>query len=158
MGDKETYNVFFSHYHKDEESIEQLKSLLQSKAINIKDSSIDSSEPNKAQNPDYIKSIIKPKIDWASTIIVLIGPETHSSEWVNWEIEYAHKQGKRIVGVFLHGAKESDTPEKLEDYGDARIGWNSNKVISAIMGEHTEWHDTDGNLRSPKWTTSRSNC
>jgi hypothetical protein len=39
--------------------------------------------------------------------VVLIGKETHSRPWVNWEIEEAAKQGKRIVGVYEHGGMDA---------------------------------------------------
>ena len=56
------------------------------------------------------------KISWASTVVVLIGKETHSRPWVNWEIGQANKQGKRIVGVYARGATEADKPAALEKY------------------------------------------
>lgn len=54
-------------------------------------------------------------------MIVLISPETHTSKWVEWEIEYAAKLGKRIVGVFVRGGMDSDIPENLDLYGDAKV-------------------------------------
>lgn len=76
-------------------------------------------------------------------MLVLIGPKTASKEWVNWEITYAMKQGKRIVGVFLQGAKDEDVPEALTNYGHALVGWNSNRIADAINGEDL-WMDSTG--------------
>ena len=42
-----------------------------------------------------IMGILAPQIDWAGTFIVYITPKTKGSAWVDWEIEYAAKQGKR---------------------------------------------------------------
>jgi len=50
------------------------------------------------------QKILKPRIDRASVLVVLITPDTANSWWVNWEIEYAAKQGKHIVGVCAQGA------------------------------------------------------
>ncbi|MBW1702467.1 MAG: hypothetical protein JRJ11_13085 [Deltaproteobacteria bacterium] len=58
MGDKEIHNIFISHYHKDVEELSKLKELLKSRGHEMRDSSIDDSEPNQAKNPDYIKSVI----------------------------------------------------------------------------------------------------
>ncbi|MEZ5829238.1 MAG: TIR domain-containing protein [Hyphomicrobiales bacterium] len=46
-------------------------------------------------------------------MVVLVSPNTHKSEWVDWEIEYAHTKcsGTRIVGVkWTHGAQGCDLP------------------------------------------------
>lgn len=37
---------------------------------------------------------------------VYVSPDTWTSGWVNWEIERAHKLGKRIIGIWQYGAKD----------------------------------------------------
>jgi len=64
-------------------------------------------------------------------------PKTKESEWVNWEIEYAHKAGKRIIGIYAHGANECDVPEALEKYADDVRGWNSDGIVDAILAKRT---------------------
>ena len=112
-------NVFISHYNKDEEHIKKLKELLRKKGYEIKNSSIDSTKPNQAKNEEYIRRLLRLRIHWSGTVIVLIGPRTHTREWVDWEIEQANKKGKRIVGVYIRGAGGSDVPQNLNLYGDA---------------------------------------
>jgi hypothetical protein len=154
---KKTVNLFIPHYGKDEEYIPKLKNLLSNKGYDIRDSSIVETNPNNAKNPDYIKTLLRPKIDWAGTILVLIGPKTHEREWVNWEIEYAAKYpDKRIVGVFIQGATDADIPEKLKDFGHACVAWNSDKLVAAIEGENI-WHDSAGNPR-PADGSGRGTC
>ena len=107
----QTKNVFISHVHEDDAGLGNIKDLLSKNGMTIRDSSINSSNPNNAKSPDYIKSsILAPQIQWAGTLVVYVSPQTKNSEWVNWEIEYAHKLGKRIVGVWEHGAKDCDLP------------------------------------------------
>jgi hypothetical protein len=150
MGD-DIKNVFISHVHEDDAGLADLKNLIGKGGLIIRDSSINSSNPNDAKHPDYIKSqILAPQIRWASTLLVYITPKTKDSEWVNWEIEYAEKQGKRIVGVYAHGANECDVPEALEKYADDVRGWNSEGVVQAILGETNEWHAPTGELRDPR--------
>lgn len=150
---KDEKNIFVSHYHEDAKRIEDLKLLLEKHQMLMKDSSIyEDKSPNKANNEDYIKSIIRPRIEWAGTVVVLVGKETSKSEYVNWEIEYAAKKGKRIIGVYLSGEAESDVPEALIKYGNALRRWNGESIISAIKGDDT-W---DGVER--KWATDRVTC
>jgi|SRR5580698_2552948 hypothetical protein len=144
-------NVFISHIHEDDAGLGALKELLAKGGLTIRDSSINSSNPNNATDEAYIKyQVLAPQINWASTLLVYITPKTKNSEWVNWEIEYAEKCGKRIVGVYAHGANECDMPEALEKYADDVEGWHSPSIIDAILGKTNEWHSPSGELRDPR--------
>lgn len=146
-----TKNVFISHIHEDDAGLSDLKSLLKSKGMEVRDSSITSDKPNNAQSPEYIKNgILAPRIDWASTMIVYITPETKNSEWVNWEIERAHKQGKTIIGVWERGVKGCEVPEALDAYGHAIVGWNADKIIDAINGDYEGFDGPDGTPSGPR--------
>ncbi len=142
--------VFISHVQEDDAGLSKLKDLLAKNGMEIRDSSINSAKPNNAKSPEYIKTeILAPQISWAGTFLVYVSPKTKNSEWVNWEIEYAAKQGKRIVGVWEHGARECDLPTALKEYADAVVGWNGNAIIDAILSEKDGWENPDGGLCSP---------
>jgi hypothetical protein len=143
-------NVFVSHVHEDDDGLTKLKKLLANNGMTIKDSSINSSNPNDAKSPDYIKNqILAPQINWAGTFLIYITPKTKESAWVNWEIEYAAKQGKRIVGVWEHGASDCDLPDALKELGDSVVvSWNADAIIDAILGEKDGWQNPDGSQNS----------
>ena len=153
--EKEIINVFVSHYHEDEESIKRMKDLL-GDDYSIRNYSVTSDKYNNATNKEYIQSLLRPLINQASTFICLIGPNTHDSEWVNWEVEQALKQGKRIIGVYLWGAKDSDVPPALEDAADAMVGWNHDTILDAINGNNI-FTNADGSVR-PNVGGSRVTC
>jgi hypothetical protein len=137
-------NVFISHIHEDDSRLAELKSLLSKNGMMIRDASINSSNPNNASNHDYIKrEILAPQIKWAGILIVYISPKTKDSAWVNWEIEYAAKQDKRIVGVFEQGAKDCELPTALKELADNVVGWHGNSIIDAILGKDG-WENADG--------------
>jgi hypothetical protein len=147
----EVKNVFISHIHEDDEGLGKLKELLGQSGFDIRDASITAEKPNKASDPNYIKAeILTPRIRWAGTFVVYITPETRDSEWVNWEIECAQKMGKRIVGVWAHGANESNLPNALDAYADAVVGWNSDRIIDAITGQTREWRTSSGAMHPPR--------
>lgn len=50
----QTKNVFISHIHKDDEGLTDLKNLLKSKGMDVRDSSITNDKPNNANSPEYI--------------------------------------------------------------------------------------------------------
>ena len=142
---KDIRNVFISHIHEDDEGLRRIKDLAQRHGLTVRDSSITSDKPNAAHNPDYIKSsILAPHIRWASVLVVYVSPDTKKSDWVNWEIEYAHKQGKRIVGIWEWGAKDCELPDALDRHGDAVVGWNGESIVDAIGGKSDRWYKPDG--------------
>lgn len=108
----QTKNVFVSHVHEDDAGLADLRALLKNNGMAIRDYSINSDNPNNAHSEDYIKTqILAPRIRDCGTLIVYITPQTKDSHYVNWEIEYAEKEGKRIVGVWAHGEKGCDIPQ-----------------------------------------------
>lgn len=155
-------NIFISHIHEDDELLPKLKELISKAGMEVRDGSINSHKPNGASNEEYIKrEILAPRIEWASTLVVLITHQTAQSDWVNWEIKYAIEQGKNVVGVFAHGATDADIPEELRKHGDAAIvGWQSERVVGAISGTITSWDDpaTGGPRTTPDWVVKRYSC
>lgn len=138
-------NIFISHIHADDSRLKPLKDLLSQSGFEARDGSINSSNPNKASSPEYIKSsILAPRIQWASVLVVLISHDTQHSEYVNWEIEYAEKLGKRIVGVWDHGAAQCDAPEALDKYADAIVGWQGDRIKDAINGDINNFESPAG--------------
>lgn len=153
----ETRNLFVSHLHEDDARVEGFRGLLGAHDVDVRDSSITADKPNQAKSEGYIRSqILAPRIRWAGTVVVIVTEATKNSEWVQWEVEYAKKLGRRIVGVWGHGASESDLPEALEKYADAVVGWNADGIIAAIHGENN-WNAPDGEPR-PAQPLVRHSC
>lgn len=150
-------NVFISHHHKDDKSVDDLTNMLASKGYSLRNSSIRIKAGNqerldqKKVSDSTIKRLLRMKMRWAGQLIVVIGKNTHSRPWVNWEIEEAHRQGKPIIGVFEHGLKgDVEIPENLNKYATSRVaGWQANSVIDALEGKNT-FEDSNG-------TTSQRN-
>jgi hypothetical protein len=144
------HNVFISHRHEDDVLVAALGALLAGKNVTIRDASITSDEPNNASNEAYIKSqTLAPNINWAGKLIVIITPDTKNHPWVDWEIEYAEKQGKEIIGVWAPGSAGCDVPAPLELHADSLVGWNSEAIIDALNGERV-WTNSIGEVRGPQ--------
>ncbi len=153
----ETHNLFISHRHEDDELVAGFKSLLAGKGVTIRDASVTSDRPNRAQNADYIKTqILAPGINWAGTIVVLITPDTKNHEWVTWEIDYANKKNKPIVGVWAPGSAGCEVPESLERYAESTVGWDSARILQAINGSRI-FEDSYGRPRGPQ-SIARLGC
>ena len=151
-------NVFISHIHEDDDRLGPLKARLADHGCVARDSSVNSNTPNEAKDPDYImREILKPRIDWCGTLVVLVTPDTKNSEWVNREIEYAHKQEKRIVGVWNHGDQGCELPEKLDECADAVVSSRVDQILDAIFGKINDWRDPKGDPM-PERDIARYRC
>ena len=140
-------NVFVSHIHEDDEDVGKLKENMGKQGYNVRDYSITSDNPNNAYNEEYIKrEILAPRIKQSSVLAVIVSPGTKGSDYVDWEIEYAAKNGKRIVGIWAHGAKGCELPDALKDNYDSLVAWDAPKIISAIEDENFS-EDEGGSLR-----------
>ena len=156
-------HLFISHHSKDDAEITKLTKLLGSKGYDIRNSSIRVNARNqermekKQVSEETIRRALRMKISWAGSVVVLIGKDTHSRPWVNWEIDKANEQGKRIVGVYLRGGTEADIPPSLEKYGSAIVNWNTDSIIAAIDGDNS-FQKPDGTQRPAVNSTTPTNC
>lgn len=148
-------HIFISHHHADDAEVDKLTTLLSKKGYDIRNSSIRAKPANQERldkglvKPEVIRRLLRRKISWAGTVVVLLGKDTHSRPWVNWEIEQANKQGKRIVGIYAQGGTEADVPTSLEKYASSIVGWNSECIINAIDGTENPFENPDGSPRQP---------
>ncbi len=144
-------NIFISHIHEDDAGLHRLKTLLKNNGLAPRDYSITKDNPNNAHSEEYIKSsILAPRIRQSSTLVVYVSPDTKGSPWVDWEVEYAHKHDKRIVGVWADGKKGCELPDALTHYADAVVGWTGNRIVDAINGKIDGSETPDGTPISPR--------
>ena len=64
-------------------------------------------EKVRLRNDSAIKAWIDNELNMRSCVVVLIGSETASRKWVQYEIEQAWKRGKGIVGIYINKLKNS---------------------------------------------------
>lgn len=150
-------HVFISHHHKDDATVDKMTKLLEKRDSDTRNSSIRVNKPKNQEKIDKglvpestIRRLLRMKISWAGTIVVIIGKETHSRPWVDWEIQEAERQGKRIVGVWEEGGKDHVIPDNLDAYADAIVGWQADQILGAIDGEIDNWNESDGNAAPPR--------
>jgi hypothetical protein len=154
-------NVFISHHGKDDDDVQALKSLMDRHGHTLRNASIDSTKTNDAENEHYIRyGLLRPGIEWAGTVIVLIGEKTHTREWVDWEIEQAQKLGKRVIGIYANGLKQEEPPlpEAFKKCANALVGWTGNSIIDAIEGRINNFQKPDGSSQPNIWSSNRSTC
>lgn len=155
--------VLVVHMHEDDAKLTDLKDMLKSKDIEIKGKdiqiyslSITTAKLNNARNPDYVRELLKPRIEWADKIIVLITPDTQSHEWVYWVVHYAEELDKFVIGVWGYGSAVCELPDALNKYADALVGWNTDSILQALEGKRL-WQNPDCTQRETQ-PISRIGC
>jgi hypothetical protein len=162
--DTKQRHVFISHHHNDDAEVTNLTDLLSRKGYDIRNSSIRAKPANQRRldqglvKDETIRRLLRMKISWAGVVVVLVGKDTHSRPWVNWEIEQANKQGKRIVGIYARGGTEADLPPALQSYADDIVAWNSDSIIAAIDGTSYSFQTPDGAPREAPHARVTSTC
>jgi len=157
-------HVFISHHHKDDAAVDRLTNLLAGRGYDFRNSSVRLKEKNKQRmergeiSERAIRRLLRMKITWSGTVIVLIGRQTHTRPWVEWEIEEAQRQGKRIVGVYEEGGTDAGIPEALEKYGSAIVAWNPESIVRAVDGAEHRFERSDGSERRPVHGPNSSTC
>jgi len=152
-------NIFISHYGKDDEHVHALKSRLIAQGYNVRNFSVDSTNHKDGRKPSdaVVTRLLRMRISWSSSVICLIGPKTHTRDWVNFEVEEAYKQGKRIIGVYSHGSKETaEVPDSVKRYASNIIGWNSiEKLGDLIAGKNYPAENPNGSVAKPLYQRTK---
>ncbi len=157
-------HVFISHHHADDAEVDRLTKLLSKTGHDIRNSSIRAKPANQRRleqglvRPEVIRRLLRRKISWAGTVIVLVGKNTHKRDWVDWEIKEANKQNKRIVGIYARGGTAADLPPSLDEYATAIVGWNSGCITQAIDGTENPFENPDGSPRQPTHVPVSVSC
>lgn len=92
------------------------------------------------QSDEKIKQWIHKQMDMRSCVIVCIGQNTDASYYCNYEIEYAWKQGKGIVGIYIHNLNDLNgqkTPRGNNPFGNFKVIIDGKEVfLSEIVATH----------------------
>lgn len=119
--------VFFSfHYDADVWRASQVRNMgVVDKSSTFSDNDW---EEVKKKSDIAIKRWINSQMAMRSCLVVLIGEETSSRYWVNYEIQKAYELGKGIVGVYVHNLKD--------EYGNqSEEGFNPFDFFETVNGE-----------------------
>ena len=99
--------VFFSfEYNKDNWRAGQVRNM--GKVDNSSTFSDNDWEEVKSKSDTKIKEWIDSQMAKRSCLVVLIGATTSGRKWINYEIQKAYELGKGIVGIYIHGLKDSE--------------------------------------------------
>jgi hypothetical protein len=149
--------VFFSfHYERDA----QRAAIVRNHAV-TKNNAEDTGYVDKAswesierQGEAAIKKWIGEQLSGTSVTVVLVGPETSSRKWVQYELQQSYARGNGLVAVTLHNIK--DFSGKTDNVGSTSFGSlgedkNGNDVYFFQIAKTYDWVVNDGYNNFGKW-------
>lgn len=87
------------------------------------------------KKPGGIEAWINENMNYRSCVIVLVGTDTANRPWVRYEIEKAWKDGKGLVGIYIHNLKDPRTSTRTPYYGKCPQGQNPFDLFTFKSGE-----------------------
>lgn len=125
--------VFFSFIGEDRKRVDGLRLLAANDNFDIEFYDESVKTPYNSTNTEYIKSKIRPKIDRASITVCLISENTHTSAWVDWELEYSSQKGNTIIAMALKDVERAVLPKLVRDLKLTFYPWNHNMLADLVI-------------------------
>ncbi len=127
MPELRTYVVFISHAWSHNDEYYRLERMLR-EAPNFewRNCSVPKHNPVDGSLEDSLKKQIRP----ASILLVLAGMYAAHSDWIEFEIDFAGRIGKPVVGIEPWGSER--IPTAVQNVAKEMVGWNSSSIVAAI--------------------------
>ena len=126
-----TYNLFISHAWKYSEDYDRLVDLL-NRASNFKwkNYSVSVDNPLSGGSKKKLAEEIIKQIRLASAVLIISGMYVSYREWIKFEIDYADKFDKPIIGIQPWGS--SKVPFQVGRSAWEIVGWNTQSIVNAV--------------------------
>jgi hypothetical protein len=87
----------------------------------------------KSNDAAYIRRKIREKIDKTTVTVCMVSADTHTSEWVNWELEESYERGNKVIFMGLKdGPKQLTLPKAGRDRKATWYLWDY-KVLDQLI-------------------------
>lgn len=130
--------IFISYQHDDQMKAKGFNLLRWNRNVDLEFVGRHLLDPVDSKNEDYIRAKVREQLAGTSVTVVLIGQNTHGSDWVAWEVEESLNKEKPngILGIRLEQDAQlpdgSPVGEVLKDAGAEVIDWVPDKFGDAI--------------------------
>lgn len=108
-------------------------------------------EEVKKKGTDAIHKWIDDQLSGTSVTVVLIGTETSTREYVDYEITQSHKKKNGMLGIYVHNMKDSDS--KTDTKGKNPFDkWTFKDANNNVITYPTyDWVNDDGRNKMGDW-------
>jgi hypothetical protein len=88
-----------------------------------------------SRDADYIKRLIREKIERSSVTVCLVSPLTYTSAWVDWELSESAQKGNKMIVMALKGVTAVQLPDYFRTRDNRFWFWNPTKLKELIDNE-----------------------
>ncbi|WP_052833089.1 TIR domain-containing protein [Bradyrhizobium sp. LTSP885] len=125
--------VFISFRHEDKPQVNGLRLLAANDKFDIEfyDESLD--KAIDSEDAKYIKAKLREKIARTSVTVCMVSALTHTSPWVNWELEESFAKGNKIICMGLKdGPGQLTLPPLARQLKLPWYAWDHNYLAQLI--------------------------
>ncbi len=79
---------------------------------------------------DMLEKNLRDQIRPADVMLILAGMYSARSTWMDWEVSFARRIGKAVIGIRPWGNVQ--VPIMVQRASDEIVGWNSASIVAAI--------------------------
>ncbi len=88
-----------------------------------------------SRDAEYIRRVIREKINRTSVTVCMVGPLTHTSQWVTWELNESIDKGNAIICMGLpNGPDRLTLPEPAQRLKLPWYAWDY-KLLARLIAE-----------------------
>jgi hypothetical protein len=124
--------VFLSFIEEDKERVQGLRLLAANPNYDLEFYDESVSVAINSKDAGYIKQRIREKISRTSVTVCLISEKTHTSEWVDWELQESDEKGNTIIAMALKGVERAVLPRLIKAKGLTSHAWDPQQLNELI--------------------------
>lgn len=125
--------VFLSFIAEDRQRVEGLRLLAANPDYDLEFYDESVRAPIDSADAEYVKRRIREKINRTSVTVCLISEQTHTSRWVDWELEQSHKKGNKIIAMALKGVQRAVLPKLIKELRLTFHAWDPKLLRELIQ-------------------------
>ena len=126
--------VFLSFIEEDKERIAGLRLLAANPDYDLEFYDESLRVPIDSFNAAYIKAKIRARIERTTVTVCLISEQTHTSPWVDWELEESDKKRNAIIAMAVKGVEQAILPRLVKERGLYFYSWDPERLNRLIRG------------------------
>lgn len=124
--------IFISYKWEDRDWYNGLKGLLRNPNNIYQHIVQDEREDLRAKGDNTVRTHLKRIIGSCNAVICLVGQDTHSSEWVQYELEVATSLQEKIIAVRIPNTT-GGVPKLIQNRGIPIIEWDARMINNSLL-------------------------
>jgi hypothetical protein len=125
--------VFLSFIAEDRDRVQGLRLLAANPNYDLEFYDESVRAPIDSANAEYIKGVIREKINRTTVTVCLISEKTHTSKWVDWELEESYKKGNTIIAMALKEVERAVLPRLVREMNLTFHAWDPERLNRLIQ-------------------------